>query len=585
MRTFLRIAAVALLALYGFAATLPDIAMLWRPFGTYGLTSDVEGYVRSVARDSAAASAGIVPGDRVAGLGAASIPEVWVARPGISRIVTVMHEGTRREVMLRARPTTLPSGGAVIFPLRKLLGALFIVAGIFLVLVRPSPATWGFLLYCAGANPFEGWYLLGATLPPRLFLAFSLLDDVMNAAGIVGLLTFALYFPRSGVAGWRAIAQRRIPLIFAVTAALNLSVDLASWYARPPQWFISCEEVWFDVLFIATAAIFLETYLRTRGEDRQRVAWTSFGMVLGMIGLAVADIYGLFTWSVFSSASWLERISSMLVGAVPVTIIYAAVKHRVFDFSLAVNRTIVYGVMTSLVVAAFSLLHAFAIRTLSGTRFGTFTELLAAVAIGFWLQAIHTRVSSFVDTVLFRRRRRARTRLERAAEATEYALTAAAVDEILASEPYESLELESSAVFRVEGGVEALDGRSRRFTRRTALGWGDAACRELGPDDLLVLQLEARRRPLLLADVAWPRRGLPEGNLAPLYAVPVVCRRHLVAVALCGAHRSGSDLDPDEVEMIGALARACAQGYERLEAQELRRLLREQSGGRHAAVT
>ncbi|HXW51606.1 MAG TPA: hypothetical protein VEJ41_06405 [Candidatus Acidoferrales bacterium] len=579
MRTFWRVVAVIVLALYGFAATLPDLAILWHPFGTYGLTTDVEDRVRSVAPGSVAAAAGIVPGDTVTGLGAASLPEVWVARPGIVRVVTVTHDGVSREATLRAEPTRLPSGGMIVFPLRKILGALFIIAGIFLVLGRPSPATWGFFLYCVGANPFEGWYLLGASLPPKVFLACSLVDDVMNAAGIVGLLTFALYFPRSDVAGWRARAQRRIPLIFACTAILNLAVDLASWYAKPPQWFVTSEEVWFDILFLTTAAIFVETYLRTRGEDRKRVAWTSFGMIVGMVGLAVADIYGLFTWSVFSTASWVERISSMLVGAVPITIIYAAIRHRVLDFSFAVNRTIVYGLMTSLVVIAFSLLHSFAIRTLAGTKFGTLTELLAAVAIGFWLQAIHERVSSFVDAVFFRRRRSTRKRLERAAEAIEYATSAAAVDDIMVNEPKESLGLASSAVFRVAGGIEPDAAGRQRFARRKAIGWDEAACRELGPDDMLVLQLEAQRKPLLLADLSWPRHDLPTGNAAPQYAVPIVSRRYLVGIALFSAHASGNDLDPDEVDLICVLARAAAQAYERLDAQELRRLLRERTSG------
>jgi hypothetical protein len=585
MRAFWRVVAVIVLALYGFAVTLPDAVILWRHFGTYGLTTDVEGVVRSVAPASAAEAAGIVPGDRVSGLGAASIPEVWVARPGIVRVVTVTHGGSQREVTLRSQPTALPPGGAVIFALRKLLGALFIVAGIFLLLVRPSPATWGFFLYCVGANPFEGWYLLGAALPANAYFALSLLDDVMNAAGIVGLLTFSLYFPRSDVAGWRAHAQARIPLIFIFTAILNLCVDLASRFARPPQWLVNCEEIWFDILFLATAAIFIETYIRTRGEDRERVAWTSFGVVVGMVGLAAADIYGLFTWSVFSSAGWLERISAMLVGAVPVTIIYAAIRHRVLDFSLAVNRTIVYGILTSLVIIAFSLLHAFAIRTLSGTRFGVFTELVAAVAIGFWLQAIHRRVSAFVDATLFRRRKLARTRLERAAAAMEYASSAAAVDEILAAEPYESLELESSAVFRIEGGLEPVEGRRERLFRRKAIGWEKAPCRDLGPDDLLVLQLEARREPVLIADLAWPRHGLPEGNATPKVAVPVMLRRRLIGIGLYGAQRSGNDLDVDEIDLIVALAKAAAQAYERLEAQELRRLLRDRSSGDWRAAT
>ncbi len=574
MRLFLRVAAVVLLALYGFAATLPDVAILWRPLGTYGLTTDVAGVVRSVAPGSSSAVAGIQPGDRVEGLSEAPVPEVWVAAPGLKTVVTVSHAGKQREVTLTSEPTHLPAGGSVIFPLRKILGALFIVAGLFLVLVRPSPATWGFFFYCVGANPFEGWYLLGAALPPKIYLTLSIIDDVMNAAGIVGLLTFALYFPRSDVAGWRAKLTRLIPAVFIFTAALNLAVNLSSWFAKPPQWFVNSEEIWFDVIFLATAALFIQTYFHTRGADRERVAWTSFGMVVGMIGLAVADIYGLFTWSVFSNAGLGERISSMLIGAVPLTIIYAAFRYRVLDFSLAVNRTLIYGLLTSLVVVVFAVMHSFAIRTLAGTNAGLVAELGVAIAIGFWLNAIHQRVATFVDTVFFRQRYQARLRLERCAEALEYATSAAVVDEVVTSEPLQLLDLESSAIFRVDTGLETAAPSSRRFVRRRAPKWAGATCRCLGPDDLLLLHLEAQQAPVRIADIRWPHQGVPEGTAAPQFALPILSRRRLIGIALYGAHRSGSDLDPDEVAMISALTRAAGQAYDRIEADELRQFIR-----------
>jgi len=581
VRSFLRVAAVVLLALYGFAATLPDVAILWRPLGTYGLTTDVEGVVRSVAPGSSSAVAGIQPGDRVEGLSEAPVPEVWVAAPGLKRVVGVTHAGRQREVTLTSEPTRLPAGGSVIFPLRKLLGALFIVAGLLLVLVRPSPATWGFFLYCVGANPFEGWYLLGAALPPKIYLALSVIDDVMNAAGIVGLLTFALYFPRSDVAGWRAKMQRLIPALFVFTAALNLAVDLSSWFAKPPQWFVNSEEIWFDIIFLATAALFIETYFRTRGADRERVAWTSFGMVVGMIGLAAADIYGLFTWSVFSNAGWWERISSMLIGAVPITIIYAAFRHRVLDFSLAVNRTLIYGLLTSLVVVVFAVIHSFAIRTVAGTKLGVIAELGVAIAIGFWLNAIHQRVATFVDTVFFRRRYQAKLRLERSAEAIEYATSAAVVDDVITSEPYQSLDLESSAIFRIDSGLETAAHSQHRFLRRRAIGWASVTCRDLGPDDLLVLHLEAQQKPVRIADIRWPRHDVPEGRAAPQFALPILSRRRLTGIALYGAHRSGSDLDPDEVAMISTLTRAAGQAYDRIEADELRQFIRTSNVAGH----
>lgn len=579
MRSFARVAAVVLLALYGFAATLPDVAILWRPLGTYGLTTDVAGVVRSVAPGSSSAAAGIQPGDRVEGLSEAPVPEVWVSEPGLKRTVTITHAGKQREVTLSAEPTRLAASGSVIYPLRKILGALFIVAGLLLVLVRPSPATWGFFLYCVGANPFEGWYLLAAALPPKVYLALSIIDDVMNAAGIVGLLTFALYFPRSDVVGWRAKVQRLIPAVFIFTAALNLAVDLSSWFAKPSQWFVNCEEIWFDIIFLATAALFVETYFRTRGGDRERVAWTSFGMVVGMIGLAVADIYGLFTWSVFSTAGWLERISSMLIGAVPITIIYAAFRYRVLDFSLAVNRTLIYGLLTSLVIAAFAVMHSLAIRTIAGAKMGVVVELAAAIAIGFWLNAIHQRIAKFVDTVFFRQRYQARLRLEGSAEAIEYSSSATVVDDVVTSEPYQLLDVESSALFRIDRGLETAAPSSNRFMRRRAIGWAGATCRDLGPDDLLVLHLEAQQKPVRIADIVWPRQDVPEGTAAPQFALPILSRRRLIGIALYGAHKSGSDLHPDEVAIISTLTRAAGQAYDRIEADELRQFIRTTNVG------
>jgi hypothetical protein len=583
MRPFLRLAAVLVLAAYGFAVTLPDVVVVWRPLGTYGLTTDPAGIVRSVAPDSPAARAGIQSGDKVEGLASAPLPEVWVASPGIARMVSVTHAGITRRVTLTSEPTKLAAGGAIIYPVGKLLGAFFIIAGLLLLLARPSPATWGFFLYCVGANPFEGWYLLGAAMPPKLYLACSLVDDVMNAAGIVGLVLFALYFPRLTLSGWRVRASRFVPLLFVFTAALNVAVDLATWFAKPARWVVNPEDLWFDLLFFAAAALFLETYLRTSGADRERLAWATFGMVVGMIGLIVADVYGLFSWSVFSSATLLERLTPMLVGVVPISIIYAAFHYRVLDFSLAVNRTLVYGAMTSLVVIIFALLHSLVARTIVSSRLGIVTELIAAIAIGFQLHAIHGRMATLVDRVFFRQRYSARRRIEEAAAALEYAPAAHAVDDILAGEPYCALELQSSAVFRGDG--QHLLQSPHAFVRRCAYGWDNAAFARFEADDLLVLRLQAERRPLGIADVDWSKPGLPQGAAAPQFAVPIMSGRKVLGVAFYGGHRSGSPLDSDEAEIISRLARAAGQTYERLEADDLRKFIRERLGDDWRIVT
>lgn len=572
MRRALRIAVVLALSLYGFAATLPDISIVWRPLGTFGLSTDLEGRVRDVAPDSSAAHAGIVPGDRVSGLTTIPVSEVWVVQPGVTRTVNVEHGGQLRTVTLVAQPTKLPAGGALTYPLGKLLGAFFIAAGMFLVLVRPGLATWGFFLYCVGANPFDGWYRLAAALSPGAYLGFSIADDFMNALGIVGLLVFALCFPKTQPWAWRERALRYLPAVLAFTVLLSLSTELSAWLAQPPPWFLAVYEVWFGLLFVATAAIFIDTYLRTHGQERERVAWASFGMILGMAGLAIADLYGAFDWSVFSSAGWLVRLTPLLVAAVPATLVYAAIRHRVFDFSLAVNRTLIYGALTSLVVVIFAILHSLAVRTVSANGFGLGVELGAAIAIGFSFNAMHARVSGFVDSVFFRARRKARQRLECAAEAVAFVSTASLVDDVLETEPRQALGLASAAVFRSDDSVAQASRPLERehFVRRRAHGWAPVDCDRLDGDDMLVLLSRTQGKPLRLADIGWERKDVPSGAAAPEYAVPVLAGRRLTGVALYGSHRRGDELDSDEVAMISELAVAAGAAYERIEAQALR---------------
>ena len=102
---------------------------------------------------------------------------------------------------------------------------------------------------------------------------------------------------------------------------------------------------------------------------------------------------------------------------------------------------------------------------------------------------------------------------------------------------------------------------------------------------MLVLRLQAERRPLGIADADWSKPGLPQGGAAPQFAVPIMSGRKVLGVAFYGGHRSGSPLDSDEAEIISRLARAAGQAYERLEADDLRKFIRERMGDDWRIVT
>jgi GAF domain-containing protein len=60
------------------------------------------------------------------------------------------------------------------------------------------------------------------------------------------------------------------------------------------------------------------------------------------------------------------------------------------------------------------------------------------------------------------------------------------------------------------------------------------------------------------------------GWSAKTLAVPVFSHGVVVAAALYGVHKSGTDLDAREIEMLERLANAAGQAYNRIEIASLR---------------
>jgi len=53
-------------------------------------------------------------------------------------------------------------------------------------------------------------------------------------------------------------------------------------------------------------------------------------------------------------------------------------------------------------------------------------------------------------------------------------------------------------------------------------------------------------------------------------AIPVTVRHELVSFTLYGAHANGAQLDPEEVELLGDLAREAARAYDHVDAVRTR---------------
>lgn len=90
--------------------------------------------------------------------------------------------------------------------------------------------------------------------------------------------------------------------------------------------------------------------------------------------------------------------------AVPITVAYCIGRHHILDISFVLNRALVYGVVTLVVVAIFVLVDWFVARTMS-SKLGLFADIGAALVIGITLDRLHQRIDRFTESALRRENR------------------------------------------------------------------------------------------------------------------------------------------------------------------------------------
>ncbi|MDQ6781272.1 MAG: hypothetical protein M3Z37_09010, partial [Candidatus Eremiobacteraeota bacterium] len=316
-----------------------------------------------------------------------------------------------------------------------------------------------------------------------------------------------------------------------------------------------------QVVCVAIAmSAFVATYIAARGSDRQRIRWV-------IVGFGIALIAGLtqtYLSSVIALPYWLYATLLLVPVATPLTVAYAVIKHRVIDVSFVVSRALVYGIMTTIIVGAFSVVDWLFVEKLKLVRLGTIAELGVAVAGGFWFNGMHRRVDAFIDATFFRERHRAELVLSRDAAALRFAETPEIVAHFLIDEPMRALSLASAALFRRR--------RDGIYVCEAAKGWGpDSIARLDADDDPLLLLARTENGPLSLHDHPWRTHGVPGGPNRPVLALPIIVRRELAAIAFYGAHLHGEALDPDEIRIIAGLATSSAAAYDHIEAETLRK--------------
>jgi uncharacterized membrane protein SirB2 len=160
---------------------------------------------------------------------------------------------------------------------------------------------------------------------------------------------------------------------------------------------------------MVASAVSLIVRLRHAGSvERQQIKWLAYG---GAVMVGILGAGGLITlWSVPAS---IVVMSVSLLG-LPVFTGIAIVRHRLYDIDLLINRTLVYGALTVMLVLVYLcgvVFLQYLFRTLAGG--GSQLAIVAStLAIAALFEPLRRRVQEFTDRRFYRRKYDARKTLE-----------------------------------------------------------------------------------------------------------------------------------------------------------------------------
>jgi hypothetical protein len=173
----------------------------------------------------------------------------------------------------------------------------------------------------------------------------------------------------------------------------------------------------FLACILASVVGLILRYRRSRGEERQQIKWIAFAASFVGLGFVGAMVSGLIAF-VFDPESWgnantpplwfdlLFTVVLLSFGGVPVAVGIAVLRYRLYDIDLLINRALVYGSLTAMLVLVYFggvvSLQA-ALRALTGQE-STLAVVASTLAIAALFSPLRRRVQGFVDRRFYRRK-------------------------------------------------------------------------------------------------------------------------------------------------------------------------------------
>ncbi|BDE06676.1 hypothetical protein WPS_19520 [Vulcanimicrobium alpinum] len=365
-------------------------------------------------------------------------------------------------------------------------------------------------------------------------------------------LSLAVIFPYPSERGVRALLRRANPIAFAIGLAMVYwgTISLVLLLRPLPTWYNPLGLTVTLAYFTAITIAFVVAGRGARGADAKRLKWVGYTLALGFSGSLIETLQFALRIPILPWEYWL----GLTLLAIPLGLGYAIVRHRVVDIGFVVNRALVFGSLSVIVVAAFMVLEwtlstvAMRISHLTSTSL----ELALALGLGFSMRSLHARVDRFVDDLFFRDRHEA-----------ERALRTLARDIAYVSDPQVAVaRVQAEVAVRCGATGAAIYVADAARALRVDPGSGGPAP-AVGIDDPALVRMRATRTFVELRRV--------DSALAGDFAFPMLVRDTVTGMLVLGSKSNGEAYAPDELATVETVTMALGNALDALQTAALRR--------------
>jgi hypothetical protein len=501
--------------------------------------------VTSLAAGEAASRAGIRPGDVVDMRMHSGIVRFWLLNEpiaGHSVDLEVVRSGRI------SRITVVPN--AIDFGKRPDILFFFIAVGWMLA----------FAALLAWRKPeSRDVRLLSLTLA-FLGMSFALANFSFSASSIyvisflaiqvlkpIAVILWVLY---SGCFARPLSAMRRnMQIICLVSAAIAIAIGIAAVVGEITLWF-SAEgyldlyggrsEQWnlpydFAVVMATVCSVFAIS--ASRGEERQRAVWALVPLAALFVSHAVAT-FVVGAQSSYGALIFWIALRNFFIFVAPIGLTYAALGRRLLDVGFVVNRAVIFGIVSLIVVGIFVLVEWAASEWLATTNHAApvAVSMMVALGLGLSMRFIHRHVDRFVDEFFFRKRHEDEAALRRFAREAAYITDRTALVHRVIAEVQDHAHATTVRLLLSDGNGQYIseDGLDDELS--------------VGENDRALVALRTWHKPVDLERIDTALQGE--------YAYPMLSRGNLVGALVCGPKTDGDSYAPDESNALSELAHA-----------------------------